>query len=176
MSSESVANHTGPRILESPLKHCDSAQRATTGQPGATPQVLSATMRFALKGRDKTALWNPFRVRVRMVREPGAAFIRIRGFSCPRLICASLSGSFTASSKYSSFVVRARPRTSFRAEPKNFAGFSGLACLLLSGADQDVFRGSGQLGSSSHPVLLLEAMVSRPHPDSESTETRHPQR
>ena len=40
MSSGSVANHTGPRILESPLKHCDSAQRATTGQPGATPQVF----------------------------------------------------------------------------------------------------------------------------------------
>jgi len=40
MSSGSVANHKGPRILESPLKHCDSAQRATTGQPGATPQVF----------------------------------------------------------------------------------------------------------------------------------------
>ncbi len=74
-------------------------------------------MCFALKGLHKTALWNPFRVRVRMVRQPGAAFIRIRGFSCPRLICASLSGSITASIKYNSFVVRGRPCTSFRAEP-----------------------------------------------------------
>jgi len=39
MSSGSVANHTGPRTLESPLKHCDPAQRASTGQPGATPQA-----------------------------------------------------------------------------------------------------------------------------------------
>ena len=117
MSSRSVANHTGPRILESPLKHCDPAQRATTRQPGATPQVLSIAMRFALEGLHQTALWNPFRVRVRMVREPGATFIRIRGFSCPMLICASLSGSIKASSKYNSFVARARPRTSFREEP-----------------------------------------------------------
>ena len=50
VSSGSVANHTVPRTLESPLKHCDSAQRATTGQPGATPKVLSATMRFVLRG------------------------------------------------------------------------------------------------------------------------------
>ena len=78
---------------------------------------FSAAMRFALKGQHKTALWNPFRVRVRMVSQPGAAFIRIRGFSCPRLICASLSGSIKASIKYNSFVVRARPRTSFREEP-----------------------------------------------------------
>ena len=118
MSSGSVANHTGPRILECQLEHCDSAQRATTCQPGATPQVLSIAMRFALKGLHKTVLWNPFRVRVRMVREPGAAFIRIRGFSCPRLICASPSGSITASIKYNSFVVRGRPCTSFHAEPK----------------------------------------------------------
>ena len=75
---------------------------------------LSAAMRFALKGRHKTVLWNPFRVRVRMVREPGAAFIRIRGFFCPRLICTSLSGSITASIKYNSFVVWGRPHTSFR--------------------------------------------------------------
>ena len=114
MSSGSVANHTGPRILESPLKHCDPAQRATTRQPGATPQVLSIAMRFALEGLHQTALWNPFRVRVRMVREPGAAFIRIRRFSCPRLISASLSGSITASIKYNSFVVRARPRNKSR--------------------------------------------------------------
>ena len=60
---------------------------------------FSAALRFALKGLHKTVLWNPFRVRVRAVREPGAAFIRIRGFSCPRLISASLSGSITASSK-----------------------------------------------------------------------------
>ena len=46
------------------------------------------------------------------------AFLRIRGFSCLRLICASLSGSITASIKYNSFVVRARPHTSFRAEPE----------------------------------------------------------
>ncbi len=57
-------------------------------------------MRFALKGRHKIALWNPFRVRVRMVREPGAAFIRIRGFSCPRLICASLSGSIKKANRF----------------------------------------------------------------------------
>jgi len=121
MSSGSVANHTnhtGPRTLESPLKHCDSAQRAITGQPGATPQVFSAAMRFALKGLHKTELWNPFRVRVRTVRELGAAFIRIRGFSCPRLICTSLSGSITASIKYNSFVVWGRPHTSFRAAPE----------------------------------------------------------
>jgi len=51
--------------------------------------------------------------------EPGAAFIRIRGFSCPRLICTSLSGSITASIKDYSFVVRGRPCTSFRADPQN---------------------------------------------------------
>ena len=116
MSSGSMANHTGARTPERPPKQCDSAQRATTGQPGAPPQVLSAAMRFALKGLHKTALWNPFRVRVRMLREPGAAFIHIRGFSCPRLICTCLSGSITASIKDNSFVVRAQPRTSFRAE------------------------------------------------------------
>jgi len=41
-------------------------------------------------------LWNPFRVRVQTGYQHGAAFIRIRGFSCPRLICASLSGSVAA--------------------------------------------------------------------------------
>jgi|GEM_PF-6926318 len=46
-------------------------------------------------GKDnvRPALWNPFRVRVQTGYQPGAAFIRIRGFSCPRLLCASLSGS-----------------------------------------------------------------------------------
>jgi len=33
-------------------------------------------MRFALKGLHKTALWNPFRVRVRMAREHGACASR----------------------------------------------------------------------------------------------------
>jgi len=49
--------------------------------------------------------------------ELGAAFIRIRGFSCPRLICTSLSGSITASFKDNLFVVRCRPCTSFHAVP-----------------------------------------------------------
>jgi len=34
------------------------------------------------------------------------------------------------------------------------AVFSGLDWLLLSGADQDVFRRSGHVGPSSHPVVL----------------------
>ena len=126
--------------LESPLKHCDSAQQATTGQPGATPQISSIPRRFALKGLHKTVSthaqvkWHNRRIhnqgsdgrsrrrpgerngvsppsQMRATRwadthrspsEPGAAFIRIRGFSCPRLICASLSGSITACIKYNS--------------------------------------------------------------------------
>jgi len=78
------------------FNHCDSAQRASASQLRATPQVSTAATRFALKGQHTPALWNPFRVRVRTGYQPGAALIRIRGFSCPRLICASLSGSVAA--------------------------------------------------------------------------------
>ena len=81
-----------PGFLVAILKHCNSARRASTCQHGATPHVSSATLHFALKGRYNRELWNPFRVRARTKQQPGAAFIRNRGFSCPRLICGSLSG------------------------------------------------------------------------------------
>jgi len=68
-----------------------------------------------------------------MVSQPGAAFIRIRGFSCPRLICASLSGSITASIKYYSFVVWGRPRTSFREEPFSLHVFGRESRLVEMG-------------------------------------------
>ena len=109
----------GPRTLESPLKHCDSAQRASTGQPGATPNGTYFVFVVPPSGGNRHSGPCEFRLKaVLQTSEPGAAFIRIRGFSCPRLICASLSGSITASIKYYSFVVRGRPCTSFRAEPK----------------------------------------------------------
>ena len=57
MSSGSVANHTGPRILESPLKLCDSAQRATT----VFRQQCVCPVGQRREGLHKTALWNPFR-------------------------------------------------------------------------------------------------------------------
>jgi|GEM_PF-3628574 len=68
-------------------------QEVSLGQRQATLQVSTAATRFALKEQHRPALRNPFRVRVRTGYQPGAAFIRIRGFSCPRLRCASLSGS-----------------------------------------------------------------------------------
>ena len=101
--------------------HCDSAQRASASQPGATPRVSTAATRFALKGQHRPALWNPFRVRVRTGYQPGAAFIHIRGFSWPRLICASLSGSVaaqTSSINANTFNAQMSPRTSFVNEPK----------------------------------------------------------
>ena len=78
------------------MYQCYSAQRASGSPPGATPQVSTVATHFALKGQRRPALRNPVRVRVQTVHQPGAAFIRIRGFSCPRLICASLSGSIAA--------------------------------------------------------------------------------
>ncbi len=51
----------------------------------------------------------------------GAAFTRIRGFSCPRLICASLSGSvaaLTSSINANTFNAQRSPRTSFVDEPQ----------------------------------------------------------
>jgi len=124
ISSGSMANHTGLRTLGSPLKHCDSVQRATTGHNRAAwgnAPGFSAAMRFALKGRHKTASphaqvkWHNARIhnqgsdvpcrrkpgersgvsppsQMRATRwadthrspsELGAAFIRLRGFSCP---------------------------------------------------------------------------------------------
>ena len=105
------------------LNHCDSAQRASAPQHGATPtppQVSTAATRVALKGQHRPALWNPFRVRVQTGYQPGAAFIRIRGFSCPSLICASLSGSVAAlTSSINANILNAQmsPRTSFVDEP-----------------------------------------------------------
>jgi len=78
------------------LNHCDSAQRASGSQPGATPgnaPGFHGSNTFCPERQHRPALWNPFRVRVPTGHQPGAAFIRIRGFSCPRLRCASLSGS-----------------------------------------------------------------------------------
>ena len=82
-------------------------------------QVSTAPTHFALKGQRRRALRNPVRVHVQTEHQPGAAFIRIRGFSCPRLICASLSGSIAApgssinanafSAKVSLRAVRMRP-------------------------------------------------------------------
>ena len=46
MSSGSVANDTGPRILDRPLEHCDSAQRASQGK---RPRFFVGNA-FALKG------------------------------------------------------------------------------------------------------------------------------
>jgi len=107
ISSGSVANHTGPRTLESPLKHCDSAQRASTGQPGATPNGTYFVFVVPPSGGNRHSGPCEFRLKaVLQTSEPGAAFIRIHGFSCPRLICTSLSGSSTASIKDYSFVVR----------------------------------------------------------------------
>ena len=102
------------------LSHCDSAQRVSASQPEATPQVSTAATRFALKGQHRPALWNPFRVRVQTGYQPGAAFIHIRGFSCPRLMCASLSGSvaaLTSSINANTFNPQMSPRTSFVDEP-----------------------------------------------------------
>jgi len=62
---------------------------------------------------DRWKRWWAGNAAVRRSMTPSA----LRGFSCPRLICTSLSGSITASIKYNLFVVRSRPCTSFRAEP-----------------------------------------------------------
>ena len=102
---------------QSPTELSDPIRNILMAYNEGNAPGFSAAMRFALKGLHKTVLWNPFRVRVRMVRKPGAAFIRIRGFSCLRLICTSHSGSITAFIKYNTFVVWGRPRTSFRGEP-----------------------------------------------------------
>jgi len=59
---------------------------------GQRPQVLRASKHFALKGQGRPALRNPVRVRVQRERQPGAAFIRIRRFTCPRLICRAPLG------------------------------------------------------------------------------------
>jgi len=102
------------------LNHYDSAQRDSASQPEATPQVSTAATRFGRKGQYRPALWNPVRVRVQMGYQPGAAFIRIRGFSCPRLICASLSGSVaarTSSINANTLNAQMSPRTSFVDEP-----------------------------------------------------------
>jgi len=102
------------------LNHCDSAQRASASQPGSTAQVSTAATRFALKGKHRPALRNPFRVRVQTGYQPGAAFIRIRGFTCPRLTCVSLSGSvavLTSSINANTFNTQTSPRTSFVDEP-----------------------------------------------------------
>jgi len=115
------------------LTNFDSAQRASARQPGATPQISTAATRFVRKGQHRPALWNPFRVRVRTGYQPGAAFIRIRGFSCPRLICASLSGSvaaLTSSINANTFDPQMSPRTSFVDEPV-FCNFP-LHCLTCA--------------------------------------------
>jgi len=87
---------------------------------GNAPCFAAAT-RFVLKGQHRTALWNPFRVRIQTGYQPGAAFIRIRGFSCPRLICASLSGSvaaLTSSIDANTFTAQMSARTSLVDEPE----------------------------------------------------------
>jgi len=86
----------------------------------AAPQVSAAATRFALKWQHRPALWNPFRVRVQTGYQPRAAFIRIRGCSCPRLICASLSDSvaaLTSSINANTLNAQMSPRTSFVDEP-----------------------------------------------------------
>ena len=110
------------------------ADRRTTGKERMVPRIL--------KGCQKQRIWHPcqgarpiFGSSTNEVRDlemadsggryqPGAAFIRIRGFSCPRLICASLSGSVAAltwSINANTFNTQMAPRTSFVDEPIFFA-------------------------------------------------------
>jgi group II intron reverse transcriptase/maturase len=49
---------------------------------------------------------------------------------------------------------------------------SGLGGLLSSGPDQDVFCGTRQVGPSSHPVVLLEAMARPANSNRESSPAR----
>ena len=57
--AERLKNWRVAWILTSKRGLCDSAQRALTEQPEATPQVSSPSPQFALKGRHKIDLLNP---------------------------------------------------------------------------------------------------------------------
>ena len=51
--------------------------------------------------------------------------------------------------------------------------FPGLGGLLWPGADQELLQRTGQVGSTSPPVLLLEAMALPTDPDHQPEEARH---
>jgi len=87
----------------------------------------------------RPALWNPFRVRVQTGYQPGAAFIRIGGFSCPRLIYASLSGSvaaLTSSINANTFSAQMLPRSSFVDEPNDVTVPASRTQVLPTGLSQ----------------------------------------
>ena len=149
------------------LNHCDSAQRASASQRGATPQVSTAATRFALKGQHRPALCNPFRVRVQTGYQPEAAFIRIRGFTCPRLICASLSGSvaaLTSSINANTFNAQMSPRTSFVDEPNYVLEYNTIRLhsaigyvtplAMLEGRQQAIFDERDRKLGNSEPKLV----------------------
>lgn len=72
--------------------------------------------------QENTSQRNPVRVRVQTADQPGATIFRIRRFSCPRLICPSLSGSLQearSSINANQCSAHLTARTSFRAKPNH---------------------------------------------------------
>jgi len=127
---------TGTRRVGQPGFRMAGFLRLSLRHRPVQPWILSGS------SRNLGALRNPVRVHVQTEQQPGAAFIRIRGFSGPRLICQSLSGSIPAPSWWidaNELSTLVSTRTAFPAEQNShpdFANVRSWKCGRTSEASQ----------------------------------------